>query len=94
MARCSNCHEFYEDSIDGLHEHMYGDNPYARYCAEVTRVQLAISHQSLLDKILFRIPDAKNHALDELLQHKLLVNNWMRSDNHGKTLEEYLEEHS
>lgn len=85
FTRCPNCHEIYENTMEGLHDHYYGDNPFAKYCSEVTSNKIeadSFSGGSWFHKIImsFKTPQIKSNALNELLKHKIELNNKLTSN--------------
>ena len=77
--RCNTCGEFYENNIDSLTEHYYGDNVYARYHNEIYSNQIEVKNTfsgSWLQRVFnFKKPKISHSALEELLDYKKQMNN-------------------
>ena len=91
ITRCSLCHEMYENTIDGLTDHYYGDNVYARYHNEISYNQIEVQRTfsgSWLQKLFnFRKPKIIHTALDELLDYKTKLNKALTSGDYTPTVE-------
>jgi len=79
FERCSSCGELYENTINGLNDHYYGDNPFARYHQEIlsNRVEAMGGFSgSWFERLFncFRKPKITHSALDELLDYKSKLN--------------------
>lgn len=81
----------YENTIDGLTDHYYGDNVYARYHNEISSNQIEVQRAfsgSWLQKLFnFRKPKITHTALDELLDYKTKLNNAITSGDYPPTVE-------
>lgn len=73
VVRCSSCGELYENTIDGLNEHYYGDNPFARYHREINSNRIEES-KNIGFLSLFKKPKITYSALEELLDYKSELN--------------------
>jgi hypothetical protein len=89
FVRCSNCGELYENTMEGLNNHWYGDNPYARYHREITSNRIEASKLysgSWVERLVssFRKTKITNSALSELLNYKSKLNARLLQEDTGK----------
>jgi len=79
FTRCSNCGEIYENTMKGLENHIYGNNPHAKNCNEITFNKIEAQNHlsgSWFHKVImsFKKPQIKNIACQELLDYKIKLN--------------------
>lgn len=84
---CSNCGEYYENTIDGLEDHYYGDNPFAKNCAEITSNKIQIQNYESsywFEKLFKKIPKLERNASQELLDYKIHLNDKITKEVKGE----------
>lgn len=95
-GRCAICYELVGDGFDAMHEHMYGDNPYARNCQEISGNKLEAHYHNdnslnWLEKLVrsFKKPKLERTAHLELLDYKLRLNSAMTDSNYKGDFSEF-----